>query len=188
MLFFALGILAFVLFFLYEFYSVYKKPRIFSLFFAAGFVLLLSATVGLTVISVIQLDKITIRLILSGAVALVFLALLVYTLFFALPFSDTYVSSSGARVCRTGFYALCRHPGVLWFGGFYFFIWLALGGTLPLLMFAAYTSLNIAYSTFQDLWSFGLCFEDYADYKKSVPFLIPNARSIRACFLIFRRR
>ena len=47
-----------------------------------------------------------------------FLVLLVYTLFFALPFHDTYIHGTTApSLCRSGVYALCRHPGVLWLSG-----------------------------------------------------------------------
>ena len=45
-----------------------------------------------------------------------FLCFLIYTLFFALPFETTYIQESRYREAYTeGVYALCRHPGVLWF-------------------------------------------------------------------------
>ena len=63
-------------------------------------------------------------LLLAGA-ALAFAAL-IYCLFFALPFEQTYADQdSGSRVCRSGVYALCRHPGVLCFAVMYLLLGLA---------------------------------------------------------------
>ena len=43
-------------------------------------------------------------------------AALIYTLFFALPFDETYAKQNNGRyVCDRGVYALCRHPGILCF-------------------------------------------------------------------------
>ena len=80
------------------------------------------------------------------AVVIFFLALLLYTLFFALPFSATYAPGSGpAPLCRTGVYALCRHPGVLWLSLFYFSLWLAAGSAELFAAFLGYTVLDVAY-------------------------------------------
>ena len=58
--------------------------------------------------------------ILLLGIATIFFVLLIYTLFFALPFDKTYQNESEKRMAYTeGVYALCRHPGVLWFIGFY---------------------------------------------------------------------
>ncbi|MEG0765061.1 MAG: hypothetical protein RR403_03360, partial [Pseudoflavonifractor sp.] len=69
--------------------------------------------------------------------------------------------------------------------GFYLFLWLALGGALLLGAFLLYGSLNLIYIVIQDRWSFLVCFEDYGDYKKSVPFLIPTGKSLRRCVQSF---
>ena len=78
------------------------------------------------------------------------------TLFsFALPFEETYVRESrGRRVCRTGMYALCRHPGVLWYAGFYFSLYAALGGAPLLVLAVTGTVLDLLYAVFQDVWTF----------------------------------
>ena len=55
---------------------------------------------------------------------LIFLALLIYTLFFALPVEASYAKPGEyRRACTGGVYALCRHPGVLWFSGLYLCLW-----------------------------------------------------------------
>jgi len=76
---------------------------------------------------------------------------------------------------------LCRHPGVLWFMGFYFFLWLTL--KIPLLLLAGiiFSCFNLMYVIFQDRWTFTRVFEDYNDYKKLTPFIIPNFKSIKRC-------
>lgn len=53
------------------------------------------------------------------AVAAAFLLVLLYALFGSFSVKDAYVSQEfGRRVYDKGFYALCRHPGVLFLRGF----------------------------------------------------------------------
>ena len=111
------------------------------------------------------------RLVPGGIFALCFLLLLCYTLFFALPFEETYVRESrGRRVCRTGMYALCRHPGVLWYAGFYFSLYAALGGTPLLVLAVTGTVLDLLYAVFQDVWTFPKTFCDYEEYRRAVSY------------------
>ena len=81
----------------------------------------------------------------------------------------------------TGVYALCRHPGVLWLGGFYLFAWLAAGGAALLAAFALYTALDALYVLWQDRVIFPVSIEHYAAYRRSTPFLLPTAASLRRC-------
>ena len=81
--------------------------------------------------------------------------------------------------CTTGVYALCRHPGVLWFAGLFACLWLAAG--LPLQDAAVYTILNVLLVWFEDRCVFPDLLEGYEAYRASTPFLIPNGKSIRAC-------
>ncbi len=74
-----------------------------------------------------------------------FLALLIYTLFFALPFEETYCEENKLRAAYTeGVYGLCRHPGVLWFAGAYLLhvgnVWRMETGNL----FSAYDFLELS--------------------------------------------
>lgn len=112
--------------------------------------------------------------------ALLCLGLLVYTLFFALPFDDTYLDPTKKRtVCRSGMYALCRHPGVLWYILLYAALYLAVPTGVSLLGGLVLSGCNLAYVIVQDLWTFPRTFSDYRDYRQSVPFLIPTAKSFR---------
>ena len=78
----------------------------------------------------------------------------IYALFCS-PFETTYVKESRYReACTEGMYALCRHPGVLWFGGFYLCagaLWKSTEGTV---FAAAVVALNVLYVHFQDVYSF----------------------------------
>lgn len=188
MLWILLGCAAFALFFLYDIAGATGRLRGFRIGFAAGCLLLLASTVGLVWQGLHGRRTGWPVFILFGLLALLFLALLVYTLFFALPFRDTYTGGTASPVlCRNGVYALCRHPGVLWLSGFYLCLYAALGTGALLAAFAAFTLLDIAYVVLQDRWSFPKQFPDYEDYRQSTPFLLPNSRSIRRCVRTWRR-
>lgn len=114
------------------------------------------------------------------ALAAVFLALLVYTLFFALPPAASYARPGERRPVRTGgVYALCRHPGVLWFAGLYGCLWACTG--LPLWEAVLYSGLNVGLVLFEDRCVFPARLEGYGAYQASTPFLLPTRRSLRAC-------
>jgi protein-S-isoprenylcysteine O-methyltransferase Ste14 len=158
------------------------KYKIFYCCFFVGFFLLTVATVGVIITSwdLIKVDAF--RMGIYGAFAVFFFYLLIDTLFFALPFKNTYIDKEELpRICQSGVYALCRHPGVLWFMGFYIFLGLAL--MIPLLLTAAvvFNILNILYVLFQDRWTFMKSFENYDKYKENTPFLLPNSKSIKNC-------
>ena len=85
----------------------------------------------------------------------------------------------------TGVYALCRHPGVLWLGGFYLFAWCAAGGWPLLAAFVLFTGLDVAYVLWQDRVIFPVSIEHYRLYQQTTPFLVPSAASLRRCL---RRR
>jgi protein-S-isoprenylcysteine O-methyltransferase Ste14 len=115
------------------------------------------------------------RLVLFGGAAVCFFALLMFALFFAIPFEETYISQGGVKkVCRTGMYGMCRHPGVLWFAGFYLFLYLAVPSFELLIAALAFNAANVVYILWQDGYLFPKTFADYDDYKLSVPLLIPK--------------
>ena len=117
--------------------------------------------------------------VLFGAAA--FFALLVYTLFFAIPADASYAKPGEKRkVCTTGVYALCRHPGVLWFMGLYACLSAAAG--LPLTDSVLYSAFNVLLIWFEDRLVFPALMEGYDAYRAKTPFLVPNGRSIRDCF------
>ena len=102
--------------------------------------------------------------------------------FFALPFETTYIQESRYREAYTeGVYALCRHPGVLWFAGLYLCLGALWKDRDGMLFAVTMIILNILYVIFQDWYSFPKTFSNYKEYKKATPFLLPNKRSILRC-------
>lgn len=176
-----LGVLGFLCYFLYDVNSVGRIAGWMNRLFMIGTILIVAATSVLfwkrrSVLFQTPMDL----LWMAGGVF--FLYLLIYTLFFALPFDETYVKESRYRKAYTeGVYALCRHPGVLWFAGMYLFaalLWKSLEG---LIFFVVMVILNIFYIIFQDYYSFPKTFSNYREYQRSTPFLIPNRKSIQQC-------
>lgn len=168
----ALGIAGFILFFLYDWNRVFVKKSWMRSFFAAGCLCLIVCG------SVFLAD------ILRGsgagrfaglAAALVSFAGLIYTLFFAIPFDATYrQEASGRRVCRTGIYGCCRHPGIWWFFGCFLGLGLACSDAERVMQACLFSALNLGYAWYQDRYIFPREFCDYEDYQRKVPFLIPG--------------
>jgi len=184
-----LGYVAFLLFVVYDINSIIMKIKLLYCCFLLGVILITVSTIGIVITNwnITRLEVITAGIF--GVLSVLFLTLLIYTLFFALPFKDTYIEVEDSRkVCQSGVYALCRHPGVLWFIGFYFSLGLAL--KIPLLMIAAaiFSVSNILYVLFQDRWTFTKMFDNYNEYKMETPFLIPKMKSIKRCISHFRRK
>lgn len=175
----ALGIAAFALYFLYDINSFRWKKRLPRCFFAIGTLLLLAAT-AIDIIDAARLGA------FRGAADIILLSLcilsfaaLIYCLFFALPFDKTYREQHTDKVCRSGAYAICRHPGILCFFGTYLFLSLA---ALPHGLWingALFSLMNLAYAWFQDRVTFPKTFSDYDSYQESTPFLFPTKSSIR---------
>lgn len=175
-----LGITGFILCFLYDINSFTLRSRVLHSTFGIGTALIAVATV-LDLRTAWKADAFSgfpdLLLLLLGAACF---AALIYCLFFALPFHETYAEQTGGRcVYDRGVYALCRHPGILCFFGMFLFAGIAaLPG--PLLMHGCvFSLLNLVYALFQDRITFPKTFFDYHTYRKRVPFLIPTRDSTR---------
>ena len=107
---------------------------------------------------------------------------LIYVLFFALPFESTYEKTETLPVINSGIYALCRHPGFWPFLFFYLFMWLFLSNPLVGIAAIVYSICNLIYIFIQDHYIFPLYIQGYNEYKQTVPFLIPNQKSIKHFF------
>lgn len=180
MLVLGLGIGGFLLYLLYDINSFKWQSQLLHTAFALGTLLVGAATV-LDLWGAWRLGAFSgpgdAMLLLAAAACL---AALVYSLFFALPFQETYrEQETGRRVYDGGAYALCRHPGILCFFGLYLCLGLA---ALPGKLLAhgmAFSLLDLAYAGFQDRITFPRTFCDYEAYRQKAPFLIPTGESIR---------
>lgn len=179
MIYYFVVILVFSLYIVYDINSITINNSIISKFFILGSLLFLIENILLisTVIAKINLSFINILLML---LSLVFFILLIYTLFFSLPFNETYVDDNKSRkVVKTGMYSLSRHIGVLWFIFMYFCLALVFKD-FTFTIFAIISCLmNLIYIIFQDNYSFLRLFDDYQEYKEEVSFLIPNINSLK---------
>ena len=175
----AAGIAGFVLMLLYDINSFTVHNRLLQGGFYAGCLLVVGATAAAFVQALCRHAFAGIADVIWLLLSVVCAGLLVYCLFFALPFPETYQNPENGRpVYSAGAYALCRHPGVLCFWGMYVFMGLAAYPEKLLQMGIVFSLLNTAYAWFQDRVTFPRTFCDYEEYRTIAPFLIPNPRSI----------
>jgi protein-S-isoprenylcysteine O-methyltransferase Ste14 len=184
-----LGSFGFILLFIYDINSVIWKNRILHRLFFIGCMFLLLSTLGIMWRFRGPLtDSFMENPVWLGS-ALAFAGLLVHSLFFALPFEKTYIHDGAERKVHTeGVYALCRHPGVLWFIGLYASLYFMVKEPLMLAESLVLCFWNVIYIVFQDRWTFPRTFHDYGDYADAAPFLIPNKSSIRRFICAIRNK
>lgn len=182
MLFIGIGCLAFIFFILFDFNKTLLIHKWLRFTFFIGIALLAYSTLAICLDSFKTTTSQNSMQWLFGLIALVSLVLLNYTLFLGIPFSNTYIQSNQKNtVIDTGMYALCRHPGVLWFFFFYLFLWLTFGSFLLMWAMIIWTVINLIYVYIQDRWLFPKMFVDYEQYRDNVPFLIPTLDSFKKC-------
>ena len=171
------GTFSFLLFLLGDLNDAFWHRRFLKPAFLTGAALLAVSTAGTVATGLPEIFGPAQILSLAGA--LLFAVLLVWALFFSFPPKEAYVEERRERkVYSGGMYALCRHPGILWFCLLYGC--LIPGAGFPPLTAFAYCLLNILLGWVEDRWIFPRLFSDYDDYKLRVPFLIPTAKSFRA--------
>lgn len=173
------GCIAFVILTLFDLHKIKPIHPVFNLSFALGCGLL-----GLSTVMLIFTNQSGFFVFSEFTPAWIIAGLgcfeMFYALFFALPFDVTYVEGvSPIKVVDTGLYALCRHPGVIGFFIFYMFTALATGRGIILVAGILWTLLDVAHVFMQDRWFFPKTLPGYVEYKKTTPFLIFNAKSIK---------
>lgn len=148
-----LGCLSFLLFVLGDLNSVNWGVRALRPCFFAGCLLLAGSTAALLITARPRFLLPAPLRGLAGFFGALFLLLLVYSLFFALPFQQTYLEEAAERrAYDRGVYALCRHPGVLWFILFYLCCWLVRGSDALFWAWILFSLLNVGYIVLQDLY------------------------------------
>jgi protein-S-isoprenylcysteine O-methyltransferase Ste14 len=178
-----LVVVAYLLFFLYDWRIVSREKSSGSMvLFFAGCALVLAATVLLLVTQLPSCPWDALSFIFL-ALALVSAVLMMKALFFSLP-ANTYTAPEQARhTYACGMYALCRHPGVLWYCLMFISLAIMLRTPAAFIGCCVLCAGDIAYMVFQDVWSFPRTFCDYAAYKRNVPLFFPTRESFRAAFL-----
>lgn len=114
---------------------------------------------------------------LGWALTIAFGLLLIYSLFVEIP-----LFQAPSKVVSRGTYALCRHPGVLWFSAMLAALFLARGSTWLLLAAPVWISLDVLYAALQERLFFVRLFgAGYRSYQREVPMFLPTSRSAREC-------
>jgi len=188
MLYIIVGCIGFMLFILYDLNLIRFKIKLFHPLFAMGFFLVAVSTIVIARGEGAGFMPLPFIKILAGILALMSFLFLIYSLFFALPFKQTYITITNRQVYDQGIYALCRHPGVIWFMTLYFSLWIFTGLTAMFWTFVWFSLLNLLYSFLQDRYFFPEMFNDYERYRKTTPFLLPTGTSIRRCLTSIRIR
>ena len=174
---FYIGLLGFVLYFIYDINQIFHIHKVCKSFFTIGSLLIIFATV-----SCMSFE------IMNGWGLLFFVLGIVfeiYVLFFALNFNDTYVDDQ-FHVCDRGVYALCRHPGFYSFLLIYVGLYIMYHTRFTFWILIIYNLFNFLYIVFQDVYVFPKLFDEYKEYKKTTPFLLFNAKSLNKCIKDFR--
>ncbi len=117
MIFIVLGCLGFVLLYIFDINDINKVINLhkyFNLCFPLGFLLLAVSAVLLLLVSPVSFQVSIPRQLINALPAVISLALLTYSLFFALLFTKTHLdlSKRSAQV-NTEIYAFCRHSGMM---------------------------------------------------------------------------
>lgn len=185
MIFIFTGCLAFIFFYIFDLNKIWFYKKSLNICFAAGIFLLAGSTAGILLGDYKSFEISGPLKFLFGTLSAVSLLMVFYSLFIALPFAETYTGAkNGNNVVDRGMYALCRHPGVIWFFFFYLFLWPASGKMIMLWAGLIWTIMDIIHVYIEDRWFFPASLSGYGRYKKAVPFLIPNPASIRRCITL----
>lgn len=188
MIYIIIGCLAFVLLYIFDLNKVIFFSGILNYLFPLGIGLLFASALGIMLSNTGIYEVSLIRKLVFGTLSLVSLAILLSTLFLWLPFVNTYMRTNRQdEVIDTGMFALCRHPGVIWFFFLFLFLWLASDNIMMLWATIIWTVTNVLYVYIQDRWLFPKTFKGYETYKTKVPFLIPNRTSVHNCLKSFTK-
>lgn len=182
------GILGFLILYGVDYFDL-KKKRLLKFFtWILGIMLLLISHLQIVLTSKIIIFPEFLKSI-GIVLSVIFFILLLYSVFIEISVlgrKGCAVSSSG--LIRSGTYALSRHPGVLWYIMTLIFLFIATGAKYLLYAIPVWSIMDILYAILQDLYFFPRLFgEEYDDYKKSTPMILPSFKSIRSCILSYRK-
>ncbi len=186
MLYIELGVLGFIIAFIFDWASL-KNMRVTKPVAGLTAAALLIYSTIMICYSPTKFDMPIFLRIIGGVLLVIFLFLLIYSLFIELSFSRTYVKQgiSGGLV-TTGTYALVRHPGVIWLAVVFLALALLYPSITLFIAIAVWWFVDIIYVTIQDKYLFPKMFPGYQEYKKQTPFLVPTKHSFFACLKTLR--
>ena len=110
--------------------------------------------------------------------AIVFLALLIYSVFIEVG-GNTYQKIAKPELVTDGTYSLVRHPGVIWLFLTYLFAAIFFENSVLIITAFTWTIVNAIYIVIQEKLIFTRLFSNYDEYIKATPMLIPNITSMK---------
>ena len=181
-----IGVLGFLLLFFFDLTSLKRVPML-----KLGFLVTGNCLIGTAIVSAC-FDSEHIALpnyahCCGWCICPLFFLLLIYSLFFEIPFRKTYISKGSCDLLiTTGTYGLVWHPGVLWFILFLAGLFLITGSKRLLICLTVMSILDVLYAVIQEKLFFVRIFgNDYREYQKLVPMFIPDASSLKRCVSTF---
>ena len=188
MLYIFLGVLGFVVAYIFDLASLKNIKGAKQLAGLVALCLLIYSTV-LICQSPAKFDMPVFVRIIGACLLVISLALLIYSLFIELSFQRTYISQGvSGKVVSTGTYALVRHPGVIWLALAFIGLALLYPSITLFIAIVIWWLVDVIYVAIQDKYLFPKMFPEYQAYKKETPFLIPTKRSFLACVNTLRFR
>lgn len=185
MLYIWLGIVGFLIGYLFDFVSLRKIPFAkqavgLVTFVLLGYAHMMVCLQGEALVRPANLIYVGWFLFFLGSLATV------YSLYLEIPFKKTYVVEGvGNELVTTGTYALVRHPGVLWYAVVLIGLILVSGRWLALYAAPIWFLMDVLWVWLQEKLFFNQMFPGYQQYQKTTPMLIPTSRSIARCFRTF---
>ena len=186
MLFIFAGVVGFIALFCFDIASLKERLFFKRSAFISGYTIL-AFSIVMVVISPDKI-KLPLTLYITGLVfSAVFFLILIYSIFIEIPYKKTYIQKSRNNVLvKTGTYGLVRHPGVLCYVFFLSGLFLMTGSKTLLFALPVWSTVDIIYIILQEKFIFIKMFgEEYREYQKEVPILIPTLKSIKRCVSTF---
>jgi protein-S-isoprenylcysteine O-methyltransferase Ste14 len=182
-----MGIIGFILMYLSDVNQIVWRLKVLKPLFAIGFVFVFASTVLIVSSNFVDILSVSESVILLISFLLSTI-MLVYILFFAIPFDDSYITQFNERKAyKERVYALTRHPGIIPFTLMYLIIAYALKSNEVTIFSVIMILMNVMYVYLQDKYFFPKLFSDYDIYKQQTPFLIPNKTSVKKAIKTYRK-
>lgn len=173
----ATGFIALVLF---DMAQIYNRKLLSAIFSIIGYGAIVSTLLFLIFIHKLPYPPETgfalVSLVIKSMGALFFFILLLYSNVIEIGLKSPYSKSGKRYALETGTYGLVRHPGFLWLT----FLLILLSLVYKNVQFSLFSAViifqNFLLILVEDIVLFPKLFKNYTQYKKQVPFIIPDIR------------
>ena len=183
MLYVMVGAAGFLSVALYDLSQIRGTVRSGSVFSSIGYLAILASMIFL-VATTRPAPTPPLLLFIKALLSLTFLSLLIYSVVIEIPRAQRKRGMSAEPashepvVVDTGFYALVRHPGFLWFALLWATIVSVYHNPEVTTCGVVLVVLDLLLIAVEDLVVFPRIFPGYDEYKRRVPFLIPRLRRV----------